>query len=65
MSDDYIDKNFNEIKKYANIVEKRIDDSWCTKEFLIKENRYNFDMCKKYDCNYVLIDNNYPIEFFL
>lgn len=65
MSDDYIDKNFNEIKKYANIIEKRIDDSWCTKEFLIKENRYNFDMCKKYDCNYVLIDNNYPIEFFL
>ena len=65
MSDDYIDKNFNEIKKYANIIEKRIDDLWCTKEFLIKENRYNFDMCKKYDCNYVLIDNNYPIEFFL
>ena len=65
MSDDYIDKNFNEIKKYANIIEKRIDDSWCTKEFIIKENRYNFDMCKKYDCNYVLIDNNYPIEFFL
>ena len=62
---DYIDKNFNEIKKYANIIEKRIDDSWCTKEFIIKENRYNFDMCKKYDCNYVLIDNNYPIEFFL
>ena len=35
------------------------------KEFLIKDNRYNFDMCKKYDCNYVLIDKNYPIEFFL
>lgn len=62
MSKTYIEKHFNDIKKYANEVEMRLDDSWYTKEMLIKENIYNYEMCKKYNCNYILINDIYSID---
>lgn len=62
MSETYINNHFNQIKKYANIVEKRPDDSWCTKESVLEENVHNFEMCKKYGCNYILIDKAYCID---
>lgn len=62
MSEVYINKYFSQIKAFANEVETRIDDSWCTKETLLKENRYNFEMCKKYGCDYILIDDNYCVD---
>ena len=57
-----INNHFNQIKKYANIVEKRPDDSWCTKESVLEENVHNFEMCKRYGCNYILIDKAYCID---
>lgn len=62
MSETYINNHFNQIKKYANIVEKRPDDSWCTKESVLEENVHNFEMCKRYGCNYILIDKAYCID---
>ena len=62
MSETYINNHFNQIKKYANIVEKRPDDSWCTKESVLEENTHNFEMCKRYGCNYILIDKAYCID---
>lgn len=62
MSEDYINFHFAEIKSYANAVETRLDDSWCTKEVLLEENRYNLEMCKEYGCEYILIDGNYDVE---
>ena len=51
-----------DIKKYANIIEKRIDDSYYTKEMLLKENALNLYLCKKYHLNYILIDQEYKIN---
>lgn len=65
MTKKYIEDNFSDIKNYANIIEKRLDDSSCIKEELIKDNELNFNMCKKYNCDYVLIDNNYKFEVVL
>lgn len=62
MAEKYIQKNFSKIKGYANIIEKRVDDSACTKEMMIEENIKNFEMCQKYDCDYILIDDEYVIE---
>lgn len=63
MSKAYILHHFDEIKAYANVIEKRIDDSWCTKETVLEENRLNEEMCKKYGCDYILIDENYHVDF--
>lgn len=65
MTKKYIEDNFSDIKNYANIIEKRLDDSSCIKEELIKDNELNLNMCKKYNCDYVLIDNNYKFEVVL
>ena len=62
MTEKYIQKNFSKIKGYANIIEKRVDDSACTKEMMIEENIKNFEMCQKCDCDYILIDDEYVIE---
>lgn len=65
MAKKYIEDNFSDIKNYANIIEKRLDDSSCIKEDLIKDNELNLNMCKKYNCDYILIDNNYKFEVVL
>ncbi|MCM1466967.1 MAG: ATP-binding protein [Alistipes sp.] len=63
MTKKYIEEHFDDIKSFANVIEKRFDDSSCTKISLIKDNTYNFEMCKKFECNYILIDDVYQVEF--
>ncbi len=60
MSRDYIEKHFDKIKQYANVIEKRLDDTGCTMESVIRDNMYYLKMCKKYGCKYVLIEEKYP-----
>ncbi len=62
MTESYINNNFDKIKKYANVIESRLDDSCCIIESVRKDNLYNFEMCKQYDCNCILIDKNYEID---
>ena len=50
------------IKQKASIIEKRLDDSYCTKELLIKENKRNLEICKQYNYKYILIDEKYNIS---
>ena len=53
--------NYDDIIKNANVIEKRIDDS-CTIEMLLKDNITNLHLAKKYNVNYILIDNKYQID---
>lgn len=62
MTQYYINNNFDKIKKYANVIESRLDDSYCTIETIRKDNMYNLEMCKQYDCNCILIDKNYEVD---
>lgn len=62
MTETYIKNHFDEIKKYANTIEERLDDLWCTKDSVLNENVKNFEMCKKYNCNYILIDDSYEVD---
>ena len=58
MSSQYIENHFPDIKKYACEIEKRKDDTWCTKKFLLAENARYQARCQEYGYAYILIDEN-------
>ena len=62
MSEEYIRNYFSDIKKYANVIENRLDDEWCTMESVLLENAQMLEFAKKYNVNYILIDDKYEIN---
>lgn len=62
MSENYIINYFNNIKKYANVIEKRLDDEWCTIERVLEENARFMELAQKNNAKYVLIDDKYKID---
>ena len=62
MSRQYIENHFSDIKRHACKIEQRIDDSWCTKQYILEENEHYLEMCRKYKYKPVLIDETYTIE---
>lgn len=62
MTKTYIEEHFDDIKAFAGIIEKRLDDSSCTKASVLADNMHSLEMCKKFDCNYILIDNSYQVD---
>ena len=61
MSKKYIENNYQIIKKYQNVIEKRIDDC-CPMKDLIIDNENSLIQVKKYNLNYILIDDNYNFD---
>ena len=62
MSEPYIRNHFDDIKQYANVIENRLDDSWCTQESVLEDNREVLKLAQKYEANYILIDDQYEIN---
>ncbi len=62
MSEEYIRNYFSDIKKYANVIENRLDDEWCTMESVLSENAQMLEFAKKYNVNYILINDKYEIN---
>ena len=62
MSEKYIANHFADIQKFASVIENRLDDSYHTAESAAAENRENWKMCKKYSCDYILIDDSYEVK---
>lgn len=62
MSEKYIKNHFDDIKKHENVVEKRLCDDIDIIEIL-NDNKNNLSLCKKYNLNYILIDDEYKIDF--
>ena len=62
MTENYIKNHFADIKKYANVVENRLDDKWCTLESVLEDNAAVFELAVKNQVNYVLIDEKYEVE---
>ena len=65
MSQKYIEKCFDNIKAYANVIESRMDDEYCTKESVMRDNAKILSLCQKYDVNYILIDDEYEVDVVL
>ena len=61
MSSEYIESHFADIKEYACVIEKRLDDD-CTIESVIRDNEQTLELAKKHNVNYVLIDGEYEID---
>lgn len=61
LSENYINKYFDDIKRYANVIEKRLEDD-CTIDDLLQDNKQVFEYCKKYNLPYILIEEDYKIE---
>lgn len=62
MSEDYIKNHFADIKKYANVIENRLDDEECTIESVLEDNAERLSLAKKHNVNYILIEDKYEID---
>ncbi len=62
MSENYIRDHFAEIKKYASVIENRLDDEGCTPESVLEDNSRFYELVQEYGTNYILIDDNYEIS---
>ena len=62
MSEEYIRNHFADIKKYANVIENRLDDEWCTIESVLTDNAEILALAKKHNVNFILIDDQYEIN---
>lgn len=62
MSEHYIREHFAEIKKYASVIEERLDDSYCTMESVLRDNAAMLELAKKHGADYLLIDDGYDMS---
>lgn len=61
MTEAYIRKHFSDIKGYADIVEKRLDDGDLTPEKVVEDNATFLDFARLYPDNVLWIDDAYNI----
>jgi 2-phosphoglycerate kinase len=62
MTENYIQNHFDDIKKYANTIENRLDDEWCTMENVLIANSEMLTLAQQHNSNYILIDDKYEID---
>ena len=62
MSERYIREHFDSIKAYAHVIENRLDDSGCTLETVVRDNRRMLESCRKAGTQYLLIDGEYDVD---
>ena len=60
-SEKYIENHFEDILKYASIIETR-DDDLPDKEQVISQNKLNLESCIEYKLKYILIEDKYELE---
>lgn len=62
MSEEYIRTHFDDISAHACDIESRLDDGYCTPEYLIAENRRVMDACRRRGVDFRLIDGEYDAD---
>lgn len=62
MSERYIRTHFEDIKRYANAIEDRMDDEYCMLENVLEDNALVLKLAQKSEVNYILIDDEYKIN---
>lgn len=62
MSECYVREHFEDIKRYANVIEVRQDDTPCSLESVLADNAAVLRCAKEQGLPYLLIDENYEIE---
>ena len=62
MSEEYIKNHFADIKKYANTIEDRLDDTWCTMQSVLADNKAMLSLAQEHNVNYILFEDKYEIN---
>ena len=62
MSENYIRNHFDTIKRYASVIENRLEDEWCTLESVLVDNAQILELAQKYKVNHILIDDKYEVD---
>ena len=62
-SESYIRTHWDDIKRYASVIEQRMDDSDLSMEQLILENEEILRQCQRYGCQYILADESYTVDY--
>ena len=62
LSEEYIRNHFDNVKKYANVIENRLDDEWCTMDSVLADNAQMLALAQKHNVNYILIKDKYEIH---
>ena len=63
MSERYIREHFNDgIRAYADVIERRLDDSSCTIETVLRDNRRTLEGCQGAGAEYLMIDGEYDVD---
>ena len=62
MSEKYIRNHFEDIKKYENVIEQRLYDE-LSMESMIEDNINMLENARKHNTEYILIDDEYKIDF--
>ena len=61
LSENYIKTHFNDIKKFANVIENRKEDE-LSLELVLMDNKQMLELAKKHNVNYILIDDKYEVD---
>ena len=64
MSESYIRTHFEDIRRFANVIERRLEGD-CTLEGVLADNRAMWEAAKRCGANCVLIDGTYKTEIVL
>lgn len=62
MSESYIKNHFADIKKYASVIENRLDDESCTQASVLEDNARFLELAQKHKVNYLLIQDEYEVD---
>lgn len=62
MSDRYIKNHFDDIRKFASVIEDRGEDEDCTLEMVRRDNAQRLEQCIRYGAEYILIDEEYQVD---
>lgn len=65
MSENYIRNHFDNIRKYAGVIEDRGDDEDCTMESVLADNAETLRQCRAHNADYLLIDETYEVNYVL
>ena len=65
MSEEYIRANFPKIRQYASVIECRLDDSYCTMESVLEDNRAVLEAVRAANLPHILIHDQYQVDYTL
>ena len=62
MTENYIRNRYDDIKRYENVIEKRLSDDDYSMKSAINENGLILELAQKHNVNYILIDDEYSVN---